>query len=82
MEHDLPDIPLALVDAAVDLRTNKIDAGRVIATAQQLKAVVGWIIFDTLNRVLAGGDESSSKDMGAVITSVDLIIARRGPTAR
>jgi hypothetical protein len=77
VEHNFPDIPLAVVDSAVDLRTNKIDGGRVIATAQELEAVhgqpVGWIIFDTLNRVLAGGDESSSKDMGAVIASVDQI---------
>ena len=73
LEHDLPDIPLAVLDAPIDLRTNKTDAGRVIATAQQLKAPVGWIIFDTLNRILAGGDESSSKDMGAVIASVDQI---------
>jgi hypothetical protein len=77
VEHNLPDLPLAVVDSAVDLRTNKIDAGRVIATAQKLESVhgqpVGWIIFDTLNRILAGGDESSSKDMGAVIASVDQI---------
>src|SRR5262249_34040631 len=34
---------------------------------------VVWIIIDTLNRVLAGGDENSSKDMGAVIAAVDRI---------
>jgi hypothetical protein len=34
---------------------------------------VVWIIIDTLNRSLAGGDENSSKDMGAVIAAVDRI---------
>jgi hypothetical protein len=76
-EHGLPDIPLAVVDKAVDLRTRKIDADRIIATAKQMEAACGqpvvWIIFDTLNRVLAGGDENSPKDMGAVVASVDLI---------
>ena len=76
-EHRLPDIPLAVVDNAVDLRTGKVDAGRVIATAKELAEACGqpvvWIIFDTLNRVLAGGDENSPKDMGAVVASVDRI---------
>jgi hypothetical protein len=37
------------------------------------KQPVVWIAFDTLNRVLGGGDENSSKDMGAVIASIDRI---------
>jgi AAA domain-containing protein len=77
IEHGLPDIPLAVIDHAVDLRTGKVDANRIIATAEALAAIykqpVTWISFDTLNRVLAGGDENSSKDMGAVIASIDYI---------
>jgi hypothetical protein len=76
-EHGLEDIPLAVVDQAIDLRTSKIDVERIIATARELETVCGqrvvWIIFDTLNRILAGGDENSSKDMGAVIASIDHI---------
>jgi hypothetical protein len=77
IEHGLPDIPLAILDHAVDLRTGRIDADRIIATAEAMaarfKQSVAWIPFDTLNRVLGGGDENSSKDMGAVIGSIDHI---------
>jgi hypothetical protein len=76
-EHAATEIPLAVVDHAVDLRTGKIDADRIIATAQELGSRCGqpvvWIAFDTLNRILSGGDENSSKDMGAVMASIDHI---------
>ena len=76
-EHAATEIPLAVVDHAIDLRTGKIDADRIIATAQELGSRCGqsvvWIAFDTLNRILSGGDENSSKDMGAVMASIDHI---------
>src|SRR5262249_41111001 len=80
--HDLPDIPLAVVAEIVDLRTGQLDANRIIATAKALSAAceqaVVWIIIDTLNRALAGGDENSSKDMGAAITAVHRIQRNTG----
>src|SRR5262245_16273602 len=80
--HKLPDIPLAVVAEIVDLRTGQVDADRIIATAKALSVVceqaVVWIIIDTLNRALAGGDENSSKDMGAAITAVDRIQRNTG----
>jgi hypothetical protein len=39
---------------------------------------VVWIIFDTLSRVLAGGDENSSKDMGLLVLSIDRIFRDTG----
>jgi hypothetical protein len=76
-EHAAPEIPLAVVDHAIDLRTGKIDADRIVATAQELGSHCGhpvvWVAFDTLNRILSGGDENSSKDMGAVMASIDHI---------
>lgn len=76
-EHGLPDIPLAVVDHAIDLRTGRVDTDRIIATAnavaQQCKQPVQWINFDTYNRILSGGDENSSKDAGAVLASIDRI---------
>jgi hypothetical protein len=66
-----------VVSEAIDLRSRPLDANRIIATSQQFaetsKLPVVWIIIDTLNRVLAGGDENSSKDIGAVIAAVDRI---------
>src|SRR5260370_36469795 len=38
LDHDLDDIALAVVDHAVDLRTGKIDADRIIATAEAMTA--------------------------------------------
>src|SRR5262245_32238234 len=76
--HNLTDIPLAVVAEMIDLRTGSLDADRIIATARAFEdeawgLPVAWIIIDTLNRALAGGDENSSKDMGAVIVAVDRI---------
>jgi AAA domain/Primase C terminal 2 (PriCT-2)/Bifunctional DNA primase/polymerase, N-terminal len=75
--HGRQDIPLAVVTEMIDLRTGYIDADRIKATAeafrQRCNLPVVWIIIDTLNRALAGGDENSSKDMGALIAAVDRI---------
>jgi AAA domain len=77
LEHRIDDFPLAVIDDAVDLRTGKVDTDRIIEAANKLKAMCGkpvvWIVFDTLSRVLAGGDENSSKDMGMLVLSVDHI---------
>jgi hypothetical protein len=82
LEHGIDDFPLAVIDDSVDLRTGKIDADRIIAAAQRLATLSGqsvvWIIFDTLSRVLAGGDENSSRDMGLLVLSVDRIYRETG----
>jgi len=78
-EHEVDDndIPLAVVDDVIDLRTGKVDADGIIAAAEELakatRMPVGWISIDTLNRALNGGDENSSKDMGSLITNADRI---------
>jgi hypothetical protein len=76
IEHEIDDFPLAVIDDAVDLR-GQVDTGRIIQAAKALgtmcKQPVVWIIFDTLSRVMAGGDESSSKDMGQLVLSVDRV---------
>lgn len=75
--HDRPDIPLAVIDDTVDLRTNKVDANRIIAAALQHAEQIGLpvvlIVIDTMNRALAGGDENGPKDMGAFIAALDRI---------
>jgi hypothetical protein len=82
LEHGIDDFPLAVIDDAVDLRTGKVDADRIIEAAKALAALSGqsvvWIIFDTLSRVLAGGDENSSRDMGLLVLSVDRIYRETG----
>lgn len=50
------------------------DAEAVInALAKQYAAYPALIIIDTLARAMAGGDENSGQDMGALIRNVDLI---------
>jgi hypothetical protein len=82
LEHGIDDFPLAVIDDTVDLRTGKVDADRIIAAAQRLGELSGqkvvWIIFDTLSRVLAGGDENSPRDMGLLVLSVDRIYRETG----
>jgi AAA domain len=80
--HEVTDLPLAVVDNAVNLRTSMVDTCRIIATANTLAETCGasvvWIIFDTLNRVLAGGDENSPADMGNLIAAVDRVNRETG----
>jgi hypothetical protein len=82
IEHGIDDFPLAVIDDTVDLRTGKVDADRIIAAAKSLGELSGqsvvWIIFDTLSRVLAGGDENSSRDMGLLVLSIDRIYRETG----
>jgi AAA domain len=82
LEHGIDDFPLAVIDDTVDLRTGKVDADRIIAAAKALRTLSGqpvvWIIFDTLSRVLAGGDENSSRDMGLLVLSIDRIYRETG----
>ncbi len=77
LEHGIDDFPLAVIDDSVDLRTGKVDTDRIIEAAKALAELSGqpivWIVFDTLSRVLAAGDENSSKDMGLLVLSIDRI---------
>jgi hypothetical protein len=64
----------AAVTSPVDLchaRTG--DLGRLIATIRGAvgEEPVALIIIDTVSRVLSGGDENSSEDMGALFGSLD-----------
>lgn len=77
LDHGIDDFPLAVIDDSVDLRTGRVDTDRIIAAAKALATLCGqpvvWSIFDTLSRVLAGGDENSSRDMGLLVVSIDRI---------
>jgi hypothetical protein len=53
-----------------------IEAANRLAEESRQEPV--WIIFNTLSRVLAGGDENSPRDMGALVASVDCIFRATG----
>lgn len=72
--HDLDDIPLAVVGGQADLRTGTAHAKLIAEYAGRLsdlaKLPTVLIIIETINRVLAGGDENSSKDMGRLVRTL------------
>jgi hypothetical protein len=70
-----------IVPCSVNLYDVKGDTAAVVQTVQDIEqkhgVKVGLIIVDTVARVMGGGDENSTKDMGTLIKHLDLI---RGAT--
>ncbi|KQO69518.1 hypothetical protein ASF22_02605 [Methylobacterium sp. Leaf87] len=62
--------PVNLLDPAADL-------GPLIALLKSVDGL-GLVVLDTLSRVMAGGDENSSVDMGALVRHLDAIRAVTG----
>ncbi|MBY0459527.1 MAG: helicase RepA family protein, partial [Gemmataceae bacterium] len=71
------DLPFQVVPVAVDLLSPDGDVLRVIEAARDAAAEmgvpVGLVVVDTLSRAIAGGNENSSEDMGALVRHIDLI---------
>jgi len=81
--HRLPDdAPFGLVTETIDLCTSDTDANRIVEACAEFERLsghsVGVVVIDTLFRALAGGDENSGADMGALITRADRIKAATG----
>ena len=70
--HELRDLPFAIMGGVYDLRQPQT-AAAICEIIGQLEAATGQdvvlIVIDTLSRALCGGDENSSKDMGAIVAS-------------
>ncbi|MFA7604461.1 MAG: helicase RepA family protein [Novosphingobium sp.] len=67
---------LRVLDSAVNLLDPTADVQPLIAALREVADEAGDIavvIIDTLNRVMPGGDENSSEDMGMVIAAAKLI---------
>lgn len=60
--------PVHLMSGTFDMRTDKVTQSHLIDVARDLD--VGWVVIDTLARAMAGGDENSAQDMGAIIDNV------------
>lgn len=71
------ELPFAVVPVALNLLHPEGDTGRVIAAAKEAAArltiPIGLIVVDTLSRAMAGGNENSPEDMGALVRHLDLI---------
>jgi hypothetical protein len=71
----LEGVPLYVVPCPVNLLRASADLPQLVEMAKQIKAQHGQpvikITVDTLSRAIAGGDESSSVDMGAYVKNID-----------
>ena len=75
--HEIEDAMLAIVPVAVDLLDEKADVSRIIeaceTAAEHYSKQIRMVVFDTLSRVMAGGNENSPEDMTAVISNIDKV---------
>jgi hypothetical protein len=76
---ELADLPFAIVGGPVDFRDPR-SAVRIAELARQVEddtgEAVALIVIDTLSRALCGGDENSSKDMGAIVHATSVLQQR------
>jgi hypothetical protein len=74
---DWANTPFALVKHPINLMSSPADAKALIAIVREQEAAYGqkcvMVVIDTLSRALAGGDENSSADMGALVKRCDEI---------
>jgi AAA domain len=75
-KYGLRGLPFAIVGAVYDFR-QAATADQIVEICDQVKRKTGQsivlIVIDTVSRALAGGDENSPKDMGALIMTSGLI---------
>ena len=75
-------VPFVLIPTAVDLCTEDHETEALIEEIHRVAAAMGCplrlVIVDTLNRVMAGGNENDSQDMGALIRNGDRIREQTG----
>jgi RecA-family ATPase len=71
-QHQLPDVPFAIAGGVYDFR-NQTTANEITEICKQVENQTGetvvLVIIDTVSRALAGGDENSPKDMGALVAT-------------
>ena len=77
----MTDLPFAIVGGVYDFR----DSRTVVLLAelvQEVETITGQavvlIVIDTISRALCGGDENSSKDMGAIVHATSILQDRTG----
>lgn len=84
LAHGLDDkaIPFAAIPSSINLLHPDADTPKLIASvnfaAQRLEMPVKLIVVDTLSRAMAGGNENSPEDMGALVVNMDKIRAETG----
>ncbi len=71
------EIPFAIIPVALNLLDLEADTSRLIdaiaEAAARMAIPVGLVVMDTLSRAMAGGNENSPEDMGALVANSDRI---------
>ncbi len=71
------EIPFAIIPVAMNLLDPEADTSRLIdaikEAAERMAIPVGLVVMDTLSRAMAGGNENSPEDMGALVANSDRI---------
>jgi len=74
---DLDDLPFGFIDNGLDLCSNGKDTEEIIGAVQDFQETTGQpirlVVLDTMARMMNGGDENSSVDMGHVLAMVSKI---------
>ena len=72
--YGIAELPLAVLSGSIDFCTSKTGADGIIECAKrhkdESKLEIQLVVIDTVSRALAGGDENSSKDMGALVANI------------
>jgi hypothetical protein len=70
-------LPLVVIPSAINMLDPQADVPGLIQSVQVAEAELGrsvkMLCLDTLSRALAGGNENSPEDMGALVRSSDLV---------
>jgi hypothetical protein len=78
-KHGPTGLPFAIVGGIHDFRDQRTAAriADIVAEVEQtISQPIVLIIIDTLSRALCGGDENSSKDMGAIVNATSVLLNR------
>lgn len=80
--HQVKNIPFASIHSSLNLLHHDADTPRLIVAIKEAAKKIGGpiklIVVDTLSRALAGGNENSPEDMGALVVNMDAIRAATG----
>lgn len=70
-------IPFAAIQAPINMLNAEADVAALVASIQaaaaHIEMPVKLVVIDTLARALAGGDENSPEDMGALVKNMDAV---------
>jgi hypothetical protein len=82
IRHQISDMPFGVVKTGLDLRSDDTQAKLLMQLieikSEQIGCAVSMIVFDTLARAMAGGNENSPEDMGMLVRHSDMIRAKTG----